>query len=64
MGISFHVRELPSCNDCDKPATHEVRNHNNASYGVFCLKHAERKKRFLEDSVRREHDQEKESTDL
>jgi hypothetical protein len=53
MSISFHIKELPSCGACDKPTTHEVRNHNNALYGVFCLKHAEIKKKLLEDSVRK-----------
>ena len=49
----FHIRERPQafCDFCGKPATHEVRNHQNASYGYFCKRHAHTKKRLLEAKI-------------
>ena len=49
----FHVRLRPQayCETCGKPATHEVRNHQNASYGLFCERHANVKKKALELSI-------------
>ncbi len=48
MGKFFTV-PLPSCQKCAKPATDEVFGPYNVSYGVFCKKHAEEHKRYLEE---------------
>lgn len=46
----YHIRERPQafCEFCGKPATHEVRDHQNASFGCFCGRHAKLKKKILE----------------
>ena len=50
MKTHFHIRQRHQayCETCGKPATHEVRNHQNANYGMFCEKHAQMKKTFLD----------------
>ncbi len=44
----FHIVPLPSCQKCSKPATDRVIGPYNASYGLFCKKHAEQHKKYLE----------------
>ena len=37
---------------CLRPATHEVRSSGTVSYGTFCRKHAEQRKKLLEKAAR------------
>jgi len=48
--MSFYIVELPKCSwpACEKKGTHEVRASGTQSYGHFCKKHAELKKKNLE----------------
>ena len=38
--MSAHLRPLPRCRVCDKPASWELRNTYNAGLGEYCTQHA------------------------
>jgi len=40
--VAAHLRQLPSCQVCGKPAVEELFNTWNATLGVFCGRHAGR----------------------
>lgn len=40
--MAAHLRPLPRCRDCGKPATEQLFNTWNAPMNFFCDRHAER----------------------
>lgn len=49
MPMSFYSRQLPTCDICKKPATHEILGSGNTRYGHTCKSHEKSRIKHLTD---------------